>query len=794
MPPLRRRTGAENARPLQHRKRRLPFVASSLWLGLVAISVPARAETPSPVQPPKLVRSVQAEYPEEARRAALSGTVRLQLVIGIDGAVSEAYVLRRAGHGFDESALRAARQLRFEPALLDGRPAAVRIEYEIAFTLPAPGAAPAPYESTVRAVPASAPRLDIASDVSVITEDRTPRAGETVEQLLSELPGVTVTRMGGIGSVAQISLRGSTWNQVNVYVDGVQLNSGVGGGVDLSTLPIGDIERIEVYRGSSPIAFGSSALGGVVSITTRSPQTTGGSVEVGAGSFDTESVGASGSLVSDKVRLYAGVHYLNSVGNFFFTSDNGLPFDKSQDHTVERTNNAVSQVDGVLRLVVPLGNERELQVSALAFNCAQGLPGFGSIRQTHDTTLGTLRLDGSVLYDSRADLGLGGRLQVQAYTLYGDLRFRDPLAEISIVPQDTNDTTWDAGATVRLVRSVLPWLRLSGVLELREEVFLPYDADAHPAYGATSTRTFGGAGAEADAWWEAARLHVIPSLRVEGIDDERSGRNFSQQELRTTTHVSQVAPTGRLALVEQVTDRVSVRANGGRYVRFPSVYELFGDSGFILGNPALLPESGWNADVGTRVRVGGGRFGATLDGSVFASFVSDLIQLQQDAYGRASAVNIGRARVLGTEATADVRLTEFARLKIDGTFIDPRDVSDTALGQHAPLLTNQPRFHVYGRPEGRLPIGSALILGAYADADFTDGNYLDPANLVALPPRVFLGAGLFAEVRLPHTGLLVAASGQNLADVHAFDFAGFPLPSRSFFISARCTFPQEKTL
>ena len=86
-----------------------------------------------------------------------------------------------------------------------------------------------------------------------------------------EVPGVTVMRTGSIGAASTITLRGSSADEVRVFVDGVPVNIASGGAVDMSTLPLGDVERVEVYRGTSPLAFGESALGGVVSITTRTP-------------------------------------------------------------------------------------------------------------------------------------------------------------------------------------------------------------------------------------------------------------------------------------------------------------------------------------------------------------------------------------------------------------------------------------------------------------------------------------------------------------------------------------------
>jgi iron complex outermembrane receptor protein len=204
-----------------------------------------------------------------------------------------------------------------------------------------------------------------------------------------------------------------------------------------------------------------------------------------------------------------------------------------------------------------------------------------------------------------------------------------------------------------------------------------------------------------------------------------------------------------------------------------------------------VPESGWNFDLGASLRLAKRRWNLHAELSGFASLVEDLIQFQQDAYGRARAANIGRARILGAEASLSLQLDPWVRVSLNGTFLDAHDVSDTSIGRHEPYLPNRPRFRFYARPEGRWPINGDVTIGAYVDVDITDGNYLDAANLVELPARLFVGAGLFAEATRLH--LLVTASGQNLNDARTYDFSGFPLPSRSFFVSARISFNQENS-
>lgn len=74
-------------------------------------------------------------YTEEARRAGVSGVVRLRVVLGSDGKVRHILVLRRLSHGLTEKAIEAARQVRFNPATLGGRPVSQYVVLEYGFNL-----------------------------------------------------------------------------------------------------------------------------------------------------------------------------------------------------------------------------------------------------------------------------------------------------------------------------------------------------------------------------------------------------------------------------------------------------------------------------------------------------------------------------------------------------------------------------------------------------------------------------------------------------------------------------------
>ncbi|MBN9424760.1 MAG: hypothetical protein BGO63_13070 [Candidatus Accumulibacter sp. 66-26] len=88
--------------------------------------------------------------------------------------------------------------------------------------------------------------------VSVAYPDDVKGEHKSIPDLLDQIPGVYVRRMSGSGHYTTASIRGSAPSQVNIYIDGVPLNTASETAADLSTLPISNVERVEVYRGTTP--------------------------------------------------------------------------------------------------------------------------------------------------------------------------------------------------------------------------------------------------------------------------------------------------------------------------------------------------------------------------------------------------------------------------------------------------------------------------------------------------------------------------------------------------------------
>jgi TonB family protein len=89
----------------------------------------------SEIQPPVLVSQVNPTYPAAARRARREGIAVVAAVVGADGSVRAAKIVRSVGPDIDRAALEAIRQWRYRPASHEGRPVAVHTVIQIAFEL-----------------------------------------------------------------------------------------------------------------------------------------------------------------------------------------------------------------------------------------------------------------------------------------------------------------------------------------------------------------------------------------------------------------------------------------------------------------------------------------------------------------------------------------------------------------------------------------------------------------------------------------------------------------------------------
>jgi iron complex outermembrane receptor protein len=175
-----------------------------------------------------------------------------------------------------------------------------------------------------------------ASATVITTEQIAHSPSQTLAEIIAQVPGVQLQSLfGGVnGAKTSVDLRGfGAFASANtlVLLNGRRLNDIDLQGVDLSTIPLNSIERIEITRGNSgAVLYGDNAVGGVVNIVTKNG--VGGPpvairAEAGVGSFNQR-------MASISTALNSGPWSASFYGNGF----------KSDGY---RVNNALDQRNGI---------------------------------------------------------------------------------------------------------------------------------------------------------------------------------------------------------------------------------------------------------------------------------------------------------------------------------------------------------------------------------------------------------------------------------------------------------------
>ncbi len=165
----------------------------------------------------------------------------------------------------------------------------------------------------------SASQSQLGTATSILTAETLEAFGSpSVSDFLRLTPSLNISTAGPIGTQTQVRIRGSEANHTQVFVDGIKANDPAAAGeYGFSESLSSGISRIEVLRGSQSAMYGSEAIGGVISIFTRSPFDKGSKAfaDVSGGSFGTVQANGGGSW-NDGVlglSLSAGLHRTDGI-------------------------------------------------------------------------------------------------------------------------------------------------------------------------------------------------------------------------------------------------------------------------------------------------------------------------------------------------------------------------------------------------------------------------------------------------------------------------------------------------
>lgn len=621
-----------------------------------------------------------------------------------------------------------------------------------------------------------APRASRDPDVAsyVVRGEDLKRPGATAVEVIAASPGVEPSRSGAGSDFATVSIRGAPSAQLPVYLAGIRLNDDVTGAADLSTIPLFFLDRIEVYRGNAPSDADRLGIGGALFFEPRLPRGTHVGVTAGAGSFGELSFGAFASLGDDRAGTLFSVSRQSAVNDFTFTDD-GATESPVDDRVRKRINGDATTYDAwaVGRAALPGGGR--LVILANVFAREQGIVGatYSMASAARSATQreiagASVRLPCAAPRSAGDDAMDRCSIEIGSSAIAARRDIHDPLRELAFsgARVSVSGERWEESARLRA--------RVGERWRLGAGVFAGVDRLGVDIADGLQTR--------------AARLSVTGSVDVAYRPVDRlelfalgAGECHSALEVAGAGVCALGGPAGRAGLRIMAPLGFEVLASGGSYVRVPALGELYGLSGSVFGNPALVPERGYTAEAS--VRWGGssasGVVSGYLDLTGYARFVENMIVYEQTRPDTIKPFNVAKARILGVEIAAGLDALHHVRAQVSVTAADPRDAASTDKADRLPYhaaLTATALAQVYTDFGAGVPfLHRAALSVRFA---FRSRRNADDAGDVHLSQQRDLGAD--AVVSFLGGRVTARASVSNLLDVNNEDILGFPLAGRSF--------------
>jgi len=596
-----------------------------------------------------------------------------------------------------------------------------------------------------RVVVRARPLDSVAASVTVIDQEAIDAANvRTVAELLEYVAGARVLSSGSRGGPTTIQLRGGDPNFVLVLLDGVPLNDPTdveGGAVNLSSLPISSVQRIEVARGPLSYFYGSTALSGVVNIVTRRGTTEESQVRatLEAGSYALLRGDASVAGASGEADYYVGFDW------------------EHQDGHVGDDQFRQANLQG--RFTLPLGAATSLQLSTRVakwksddYPESSGGPVFGSgeLRNTEATelTLGAdLHLNTSEHWRNRL-----------LATYYRRDQDRESPGVFPLVPPSIEDTAY-----WRLRGSWLSTWDLSTSAHISAGIDVDHE-DGNNVSTLFLPPFFGG-----DVAGDYALSRTTPGVFAEGTTI--LGRLSLEAGIRADFPQEQnTAWSPRLGARYALGDGgTSLRGTVSHAFKLPSFFALASPPQ-LGGNPDLRPETSFGVDVGIDQRWADAALNASL--TVFWIRYEDLIDFDFDLFQN---VNRDEVKAKGIELSLTWEPEARVTVRSDLTYQDAESPDTDQPLRNLPEWSGSVRVDY--RPVERVQI---RLEASFASESFD--------VQIAVPDMTTVdGYGvldLAATWELSHAWEFLARV-DNLTDTEYQHFIGFPQPGISARIGLR---------
>lgn len=629
---------------------------------------------------------------------------------------------------------------------------------------------------------------EFTGNVDIIKID--PKSSKSsLTDYIEENTNLDFRQSGALGSISTVSIRGSSPSQLNVFIDGVLLNSASSGFFDISNIDISEIEKIEIYKGTIPINLGTGSMGGAINLITKRLDKPHKSLKYNFASNNFMGINA---YYRDNKFLFNFTYFI-SKNNFKFLNDNGTEYNKSDDEFQLRHNNDILENNILVKYKILDINSFKVNSSINYFRKLQNLPTWNNL-ENPETYLGTER------YLFTLNTEYIGLISNKASFVYKQTheRYQDILGLIGLGKQDNSYKTKEISYKHYFEYFLFTNTILKANIYAKKEYYDLTNNLSLFSYNTSSRTAFIPAFEVYTKLW---RLTINPSIMYEKYQDTlytdlgENKKNYQDISPKLGLKLNifdfmekkQNFIQKRHEYKSNFQYKLDLFTNIGRYFRIPTFYELFGDRGFIVGNPSIEAEQSINFDIGFNFILKKMFHKLSFSSFYFVNNVDKSISYVYDARGVGKAVNIEKAQIQGIETALNYFYKSF-RLDLNYTYKSPIVGSGLYEGNvlagrftnklFLKIIYNMMALFKFSTNEQVVFKNNMKLFTWYSFA-YSSGLYYDSVNNLSAIPKYLHNIGIRYEQNFSkkQTTVFIDFSiknllGKNYQDYHRFYTAG----------------------
>lgn len=576
--------------------------------------------------------------------------------------------------------------------------------------------------------------METAQSLTVVKSDEWVGTNKSIADVIAEQTGVQTRKFGGTGSFQTVSVRGVQGAEVLVLLDGIPLNSAMGGAVDLSAINPERIEAIEIYKSIVPSRFGGNSIGGVINLKSLSTKMTRqGDVDVAAGAYGYLSTTLTiDQPMGERIDMIAWTSYTSSDNDWPYNDRNNTPYNTADDVDRKLENHEYSAFQVRLQPELKISDNYRVTAGAAYSASSQGIPADEG-HTNHTAQYGRKMFDVILRMESDKDDRKVEVLPEISFLYLHEDDFWTSIDESMGTSHGGFSSSKDSWGKTDFILRTLNAACHVGIQPL-EYAGIDVSLSGQHSDAKSETHVTGFPHGDWPGEMQTANLATEANIGIP-INSFKLGATLggSITGVRSKTEggwndvfKKNVPASDTIDLCWSARGGLSLHCrkllilfgNAGRYSDLPDLREKYGTKGAVAPNPNLLEETGLQMEAGIRLLLS--RFYVEL--AAFRVQRDNSVFLLSDG-NMSVPVNLGGALIKGMEWTSSVSIASWATCEFRGTFQNAENQFNVN-NWYGNELPNEPPLSLLGK----------VILGPFAGikihywVDYKSAYYRDFAN------------------------------------------------------------------